>query len=735
MDNMKRWDGILILIMGLAAVLNVYNIWHEGLGNTYYAATVKSMLHSFHNFFFASYDPAGFITVDKPPAALWIQTISAKIFGYHGWALILPQVLAGVASVGVLYAIVKPTFGRTAALIASVVLAITPISVAVARTNNVDTILVFLLLLATWSLFKSVRNGKLGWLLLTAVFVGIGFNVKMLQAYMVVPAIYLFYVLASKVSWRKKWTQLGGATAVLLVVSVLWAVIVDSIPPDKRPYIGSSKTNSVLELAFGYNGISRLTGEGGPSGMIGGGMPIEGKSGQGTSHTEGESKSPPSDVQPAPGGMPMPGSGIPQLTDVQMKQLRDVMEKMGINANNPAEMMQLSPEKQRELQSELEKLGIQLPMMPGAAIGGSGPSVPMQPANDMGIQMPANDGMPTGGGMGMSTGKKGPFRLFQTELGGQISWLLGFALLAAFSLFADIRRRRQLNDEHREAIFWYAWLLPMMGFFSIASFFHSYYLSMLAPAIAALTGIGLTTMWKQYRETTWTQWIFPVAIILTSTIQAILIHQSMIQSGWAYAVGGAGITLAISMVVVKNAGEGLKRTIAIVSLTSLLIAPLYWSMTPALYGDNSILPEAGPQLKSFAGMNQILTQQGDPKLVQYLNAHNNGETYLVATASNMSATPIQLETDRAVMMYGGYLGSDPAVTVERIEQYVKNGDIRFFLVSRMGFGDNQDITNWIVENCEEVPASEWQSDVNWSSSIGLPMTMSGMNKLYVYNGK
>lgn len=161
----KRFDAALILILLAAAFLNTYHIWQDDTANQYYLAAVKSMTQSFHNFFYASFDPSGFVTVDKPPVVLWIQTIFALIFGVHTWSVIIPQALAGVGSVFLLYRMVKPTFGVGAARIAALVMALTPIAVAVSRTNNIDSMLVFTLLLGSTCLLRAVKQGKLVWLL------------------------------------------------------------------------------------------------------------------------------------------------------------------------------------------------------------------------------------------------------------------------------------------------------------------------------------------------------------------------------------------------------------------------------------------------------------------------------------------------------------------------------------------------------------------------------------------
>ncbi|WCK55634.1 glycosyltransferase family 39 protein [Aneurinibacillus sp. Ricciae_BoGa-3] len=266
------WHYIALAgILLTSIILNFYKLGQEGYGNLYYSAAVKSMLQSWHNFFFNSFDSKGFITIDKPPVGFWFQTLSAYIFGFKGWSLFLPQALAGVLSVALLYHLVARVFGRGAGLMAALFLALTPIVVAADRTNEIDSLLMFTTLIATWAISKAVDRSSLKWLLLAAALVGLGFNIKMMEAFLVLPAFYVFYVISPRLSWTKKIVHLVCATVVLAVVSFSWSFIVDSTPPDQRPYVGSTQNNSMVELAIGYNGINRLVGQqrgvGGFSGM------------------------------------------------------------------------------------------------------------------------------------------------------------------------------------------------------------------------------------------------------------------------------------------------------------------------------------------------------------------------------------------------------------------------------------------------------------------------------------
>jgi 4-amino-4-deoxy-L-arabinose transferase-like glycosyltransferase len=249
-------------VLILSAFLNLYALAREGYANEYYAATVKNMLASWTNFFFASFD-AGFISVDKPPLGLWVQAASAWLFGFHGWALLLPQAMAGVLSAALIYYLVYRTFGPVAGLLSASVLALTPVIVSTSRNNTQDMLVVLAVLVAAWAVVRAAETGSLRWLLLCGAVVGLGFNIKMMQAFLVLPAFYLLYlVVAPPAHWWRRIVHLGLATVVLLGVSLSWALVVDLTPEDQRPYVGSSDNNSALELASGYNGLSRLLGRG-----------------------------------------------------------------------------------------------------------------------------------------------------------------------------------------------------------------------------------------------------------------------------------------------------------------------------------------------------------------------------------------------------------------------------------------------------------------------------------------
>lgn len=694
-----RFDIILIGIAILSAFLNIYNIWTNLYANTYYTSAVTSMLQSWHNFFFASFDPAGFVTVDKPPVAFWVQTIFAYFFGVHGWSVILPQALAGIGSVLLIYKLVKPNFGITAARFASLTMACTPIAVAVSRTNNIDSLLVFTLVLAAWMLFKGVRTKKAAWVLASFAMIGVGFNMKMLQAYMVVPAFYLFYLIAFKSEWKKKLAILAASTVILVGLSLSWAVIVDSIPADSRPYIDSSQTNSVLELALGYNGIQRLTG------MNRGGQVQNAKNGQ--------------------------MSEQPQMQNNDSNRPQGVPEGFGAGHTRP---------------DGNGTAGGMPPGMQGDGPGDGGRGQMNAPGNggNQG-QMAAPEGNAFRQVRGMSsgmfgTGQAGPLRLFQSELSDQASWLLPLVGFACLSLLAGIRRRKPLTDKQKETLFWMAWLLPAMGFFSVAGFFHHYYLIMLAPPIAALTGAGWQELYNQYRgREGWKMWLLPAAILAATLFEWYILqpYTSQIGSSWVNGLGMAGIVLTLALILAAKK-EKIAHKLAIAGMLVLLAAPLYWSITPILYGDNNMMPKAGLSQSAFnpgqnmksltksstqfpgQGTENTTSSNTNDQLIDYLLSHNTGEKFLFATTDSNTAAPYIIKTGKAVMSMGGFSGSDQILTAAKLKQMVQNKEVKYFLISSAGGGrgGSSEVLDWIRNNSTVVPNSEWQSNSAQSNFMG-----------------
>lgn len=678
---LKNWQkAALLMIMALAGFLTFYAIGQEGWANQYYSATVKSMLSSWHNFFFASFDPGGYVTVDKPALGLWLQTLSAKIFGFHGWSLILPEALSTVISVAVVYHIVKRFFGKTAGLLSALFLSLTPILIAVSRTNNLDASLVMVLLFAAWSLIVAAEKGSFKLLALSVVLVGLGFNIKMLEAFMVLPAFYLVYMFTAPLKIGKRIIQLAVATVILMVVSLSWAVAVDLTPKDSRPYIGSSQTNSVIELALGYNGLQRITGN---SGIGGGGFGILGD--QIPPNFNNTDFRPPYD-----GNLQWPQDG--NNTNMQPPQ-----DGNGNNSNfqippegTVTDTDNSSPDGRQGNGSFTDRQGRLDGNRDGQGFGGG------------------NFGGP--GGVG-ENGQKGIFRIFNQQLSGQISWFLPMALFGIMMLYLAFRKK---DSEGKRGYLRYLLLLtglivPMIGYFSIAGFFHRYYLSMLAPGLAMLSGIAIVEMWKAYMQQGRKWLLLPVSLIVSAAIQTLILSRYSQYKGLSIVICLFCLSSAIALVVIRllkkdNLGKTIKVLLA-AGITALLIAPAIWSYTPIMYGSQTQLPVAGPELKrgngqfgmpAFAGERN--ENSSSSQLVKFLLSKKQNEKFLVAVSDAGSAESIIIETGEAVMAVGGFSGSDNILTVERLEQMVKNGELRYFEIGGKGMGRNSEITNWVMEH-------------------------------------
>jgi 4-amino-4-deoxy-L-arabinose transferase-like glycosyltransferase len=249
---------VLAAILALGAAIRCWRLDAGGFIVPYYFAGVRSMMGSWHNFFYNAFDPAGFVSLDKPPVAFWLQTASAKLLGFGTVSVLLPQILAGLASIFVLYALVRRRFGTSAGLLATLFLALNPINVAVDRSNSTESWLVLTLLLAVGALSRAVETGRARFLLLAAALVGIAFNVKMLVALGVVPAFALVWLIGAATTFRRRFGQLVQAGAVLCAASFTWSLVYDLTPAQRRPFVDSTSGNSMFELIVGENFIKRF---------------------------------------------------------------------------------------------------------------------------------------------------------------------------------------------------------------------------------------------------------------------------------------------------------------------------------------------------------------------------------------------------------------------------------------------------------------------------------------------
>ncbi|MBK3569392.1 glycosyltransferase family 39 protein [Streptomyces sp. MBT62] len=649
-EDDPRWARpALWAILLLATALYAWNLTSI-TGNTFYDAAVYSGTKSWKAFFFGALDSGSFITVDKPPFALWVMGLSARVFGYGTWQLMLPMVAAGTGSVAILYRSIKRDFGAVAGTISAVVLALTPITVAITRDTNPDPILVLLMMLGAVALLKAVRNGKLMPLVWSAVAIGFAFNTKMMQAYVVLPAFFLVYLWATNVSLGKRIRNLAVATVALVVSSAWWMVIVDLIPASSRPYIGGSTDNTVWDLVIGYNGFGRIFG---------------------------------------------------------------ASSSVGSQGN-------------------------------GASFGGS----------------------------------SGLYRMFNEIMGGQISWLIPFAAIALIAGLV-LRGRAPRTDPKRAALMlWGGWFVLHFLTFSLAEgTFHPYYVTAMAPGIAALAGAGGVLLYRAFREgaaAKWA-WVLPVAIA-ASTVWAVVLLQRVSGSGTVYTVAEivvavAGIASVLGLLVGRfTHRHRLMGFAALAAVVALLAGPAAYSVSAATSSTNGTNPTAGPSTgggmggggggggmggapsgaksgtkpsgsapsgtrpsgsgsapssSSSSSSNSSAssesgsesgTQQaggggmgGDTQassaMITYLKKHQDGATWLLAVSTDQTASSIILESGQPVISMGGWSGSDNAMTLAKLKSLVKSGKLHYITVSSTGGqGTNSEITTWVKAHGTAVSA-------------------------------
>ncbi|SFW49553.1 ArnT family glycosyltransferase [Amycolatopsis australiensis] len=556
-------------VLAVAAVL-----WGWAIGSRplqpYYASAVHSMSHDVTAFFFAGFDPAGVVTVDKPPLAFWTQTLGVAVFGFHPWAIALVQVIEGVAAVFVLNRLVRRWAGPRTALLAAALFALTPVTAAINHDNLPDTLLVLLLLLAAYSVTRAIEDAR--WLSLAGVFVGLGFLTKMLAAWIVLPGLALAYFVAAPGSRGRRLARIGLAGGVTLVVSLAWPVVV-SLWPGAKPFVGSTTDGSVWQLAFGYNGLTRLVG--GTTG-IGGGY--------------------------------------------------------------------------------------------GAAVGTA-----------------------LGGGAG-------PLRLFNTEVGGQIAWLLPLAVTSL--IVAACRARGAAPQTKGGWALWGGWLVVGAAVFSFTGgIFHAYYTAELAPAIAALAAAGLVTAWEWFRAGGRARFVLPAAVAGTAVLAYVLLDRT---PDWAPWLRYTVLVLAVLSVVAALLRA--PRVAAVTGLAALLAGPAAFVVDTAARPVTVLEtadPEAGPPptdaLHRVIGLN---TGQGaEAGYVRFIDSADQlspGQREVLAYAQASSASvalaveggtygadPFLLNTDARVAPLGGYLGFDPAPSAADLPQWVASGKLRFVLLPRV----------------------------------------------------
>jgi 4-amino-4-deoxy-L-arabinose transferase-like glycosyltransferase len=632
----------LLALLVATALLYLVGLSRNGWANEFYAAAVQAGTKSWKAFLFGSVDSSNFITVDKTPLFLWPMELTARVFGLNSWTLLIPQALEGVATVGVLYTTVRRWFGPAAGIIAGTVLAVTPVATLMFRFDNPDAMLVLLMTLAAYATTRAIESGRTRWIALAGALLGLGYLAKMLQAFLVLPGLALAYVICGKPKLGKRiWQLLAGAGA-LLAASGWWVAIDLLTPAADRPYVGGSTDNSILNLTFSYNGLGRLTGEGGPGG----------------------------------------GSGA--------------------------------------------------------------------------------------GGFGGATGLT---RLFRADMGGQIAWLLPAALIALAVMLWVSRRAARTDRTRAAALLWGGWLLVTGLVFSFMSgIIHPYYTVALAPAVAALVGIGASGLWR-IRHTWLARVALAAGVVATAAVAWVLLDRS---PGWfpwlrvvivVAAAGAAGLILAGPVVrpATARGRVALAAVAGSLAVVAGLAGPFVYSLDTAAAAHSGSIPSAGPTMASSSGgpggVPGRAGGSGEPSsgelpgrsggegapssgefaggtdrspsgraglpsggtaggsgggpggattsaaLSKLLETGASGYKWAAATVSSTSAASLELNSNGVpVMAIGGFTGSDPAPSLAEFKKLVAEHEIHYFIgggvvggggIGGAGSSDASQITSWV----------------------------------------
>jgi 4-amino-4-deoxy-L-arabinose transferase-like glycosyltransferase len=657
-DTMDPRPGLrgrleLAALLLATGVLYLWNLGASGWANAFYSAAAQAGSQDWTAWFFGSSDAANAITVDKPPASLWVMGLSVRLFGLSSWSVLVPQALMGIGTVWLVYLAVRRVaapatadagLAHRAGLLAGAVMALTPVAVLMFRFNNPDALLVLLMTAAAYAVLRSVQDARLRWLLLAGALLGLGFLTKQLQVLLVLPGFALAYLVAAPAAWGKRLLHLLAAGAAMAVAAGWWLAAVELIPAAARPYIGGSQHNSILELTFGYNGLGRLSGD--ETGSVGGSN----------------------------------GWGTPGL-----------------------------------------------------------------------------------------------FRLFNSEFGGQIAWLLPAVLLLGAGLLWIGRRAPRTDAVRASVLLWGGWVLVHALTFSLmAGIIHPYYMVALAPGIAGLAGLGGILLWQRRNQPVAAA-VLAVALVAAGAMAAELLGRTPGFVPWLRwlvllgSITAAAAVLAAAIPAVSAfAGPGRERraparmavrTTAGLAVAAALAGPLAYSVSTAAAAHSGSIVSAGPALSGRGaaglpsvfggpggfggvpranangaanaaaagvgpgqagaaavvgrgqagpgdggGMGGLLGASTPPAaLVTALEQDSGAFTWAAAVVGSNNAAGYQLATGLPVMAVGGFNGTDPAPTLAQFQQYVADGKIHYFIAGRMmqgesGSDDAARIASWVAAN-------------------------------------
>jgi 4-amino-4-deoxy-L-arabinose transferase-like glycosyltransferase len=597
-ERLRSWWPEAVIIAATLLIL-VWGLSKNGYGNLYYAGAVRSMTYSWRNFVFGAADPGGWITTDKPPLALWLGALSARVFGFSSWSLLLPSAVCGAAAVGLLMLTVRRAWGPWAGRAAGITLALTPTFVAVGRVNNPDVTLVLFMIAAAYATQRAISDGRSRWMIVAGLCCGLAFLAKLLVAGFVMPGIFAAYLVAGPGGWWRRIRDLVLAGVAFLVVAGAWIALVDLTPTSSRPYVALSTNNTAQSLVFGARGFGDLTGNPGLGAGIGNGLNISAI----TAH--------------------LPGLG----------------------------------------------------------------------------------GVP---GIG---------RLFNESIGDQVMWLVIPAVLALGAGVLLAVRRRLARPEVGSVVLWGVY--GLVSYFVLAytqGIMHDYYVSALAPALAALIGIGVALARRSGRLGAA---CVVVALVGTAVVDVVFVDRVDAYPALRFVLPVALGVVAFAVLVLLLRGGSLRRPLGVALIAGLaiaLIAPGLWVLWGVRHPENAPYASAGPPLTHAqrAGSPTLVSLGGfgsassglAPAELRWLARQHQHERWIVAVHSDITAEG-PIVDGYAVMPWGGFYGSDPAMTRARLATLVSEGALRFVDTGGFTLGDPNQIGQLVSQACAHVDPAAW----------------------------
>ncbi|MGH3797802.1 MAG: ArnT family glycosyltransferase [Pseudonocardiaceae bacterium] len=546
----------------------------------YYAAAVRSMSASWHDFAFGAFDPAGTVTLDKLPGAFWVQALTARLLGVHTWTLVLPQVIEGVLTVLVLYRAVRRLAGPGAGLTAALVLAASPAVVALNRGNVSDSLMILLVVLAADAVAAAVCEGRQWRLVVAGIWVGLAFQAKMIEAWILLPALGLTYLVAAPGSrlQRVRHVVVGGVTAG--VVSMLWMLAVTVVPTGARPYVDGSHSGSLFEQVFVYNGFGRF-----------------------------------------------------------------------------------------------------------------GEQSPLQILVSQGLTL-LSPGTPPGWD-----------RLLTGDLGRDAGWLLPLALAVTITGILTRRRRPRTDLIRAGYLLWGMWTVTLTVAFSLTSTINSYYTAALAPAVAAVCGIGLVDVWA-HRDSTRVRVLTAVGVAGTALYAgALLAGSGPTVPSWLLPTLAIVALAAVALLListVRRADEPLLRAGLGAAVLALLLVPAVASAL-LVEREQGVFDTPFESARTAAGIDELFI--ATPRLVARslpaLEKARAGAPDLLAVQSSAVASVFSYPHGQEVLPIGGFTGTMPEPTLHQLRDDIARGE--FHLVLAFPTADPRLV--WIAQHCRHLPGS------------------------------